>query len=106
MYKPLAATALVLALLVAGGCAHSPRAGEIVMLASTTEAHLTLPAGGVSLGDKVLIYRNIHSSTRNTTFRKQMMGEGTVIRLMGDKYAAVEVPAGVIFRIGDYAERK
>lgn len=105
MNKSLVPTVLVLALLMAQGCASTPRAGEIVMQASVTEAHLTLPAGGVAVGDKVVIYRNLHTG-RHGKVEKHLIGEGTVTRLMGDTYAAVEVPAGVEFRVGDYAERK
>ena len=95
----------VFAAFLLAGCAHTPRAGEVVMVANTTEAHITLPATGVAVGDKVHIYRDDYKSARARRYIKRLIGEGTVTRLLGDRYAAVEVPAGVEFRERDYAER-
>jgi hypothetical protein len=38
------------------------------------------------------------TTQRPPVTEKRPIGEGTVIRLMGDKYAALEVPASVRFR--------
>ena len=88
-----------------GGCAQTPRPGEVVMKASATEAHVALTARDVAVGDKVGIYRDLHTG-RHGKIEKHFVGDGTVTRLMGEKYAVVEVPAGVEFQQGDYAERK
>lgn len=106
MFKPLAVGVAALVLLSGWGCASAPRAGEVVMEASATEAHVTLPAGGVAAGQRVRIYRDVSTGGKAAHTRKTLIGEGTVIRLMGDKYAAIEVAPGVQYRMGDYAERE
>jgi hypothetical protein len=107
MKKTLIRAGLAIALTTTvGGCAQTPRPGEVVMKASTTEAHITLPAANVTVGDKVTIYRDVHTGGRHGRIEQRLIGEGTVTRLMGEKYAVVEVPAGVEFQQGDYAERK
>lgn len=76
------------------------------MKAADTEAHVLLSAREVAVGDKVCIYRDVSLGGRRPSTEKKLIGEGTVTRLMGNKYASVEVPAGVDFHEGDYAERK
>jgi hypothetical protein len=106
----VASLTLSLFLLIAAGCVSTTKQGLIVMKVDARTAHVSLQSGSVAEGDTVsLIESRCPAGPRGVTTRKPksdkcrkvVVGQGTVRKVLNDRYAVAEFPAGLGFEEGD-----
>ncbi|MBS1985395.1 MAG: hypothetical protein JST16_14615 [Bdellovibrionales bacterium] len=107
--------ATITTLLFLGACATTPnvRRATVAMKVSDTDAHVSMGAGEVSVGDHVQLYRNVcsqkHSGSRGNgvieVCKKQNIGHGEIIQLINESYSVIRVPAEIEFKEGDLVEK-
>ena len=88
------------------------------MKVTETEAHVGLGADEVSEGDHVELFKNICTDAiaaggggrsaggaDRRSCRKELIGHGTVAKVLGADYSLVKFPDGTRFEEGDIIER-
>ena len=92
-------------------CARTPIRGVVAHKVSDKEAHVTLGRNEISEGDPVILYKNvcevINSGNRGDSHycRKEKVGRGKVVEILGAHYSLIELSGSGKFEEGTFVER-
>lgn len=74
----------------------------MTMFLDDGETHISLGSPYVIAGDKVAIHRQVcEQAARNQRCADRIVAEGSVTKVLSDKYSVARFPSGVDVREGD-----
>lgn len=86
--------------------AQAAKPGTITLKINPALVQVNLGEGDVAVGDRVVIYKKICSGGRTQTCKKKRVGEGSVARVLNEKYSEIKLDAGVHASEGFLIERE